>query len=859
MGNLCSSGAEREKKEDAAAGQMPDKPGDGEGDALLPKDGDALGTGGEGGGLFGAGKDAFQGVVDKVKEEGEEAVEEGKKVAVEKGKAVVEDVVAKVEEGVKSVTEKVTGKAGDVEAEGQKVAQDAESGVAGLSDKVGEAGQDAGGLVSQLTTQADAGVKNASERAGGMFDDAAGKLTEEAGKAKGATETGCAGVMGQCEQQATTVSDTFNSAISDGQAKIGEAANEAKEGLQQRAENRINEAVDAAKLAATNLVGGGPGQEGEDVVTREKPEAKDEGGECFLDKARSLLETHRNSVDSGNIVDTSSVQSALDSGKAGATETLESGKASATDFFNSAVESGKSSVADAMDTAVDSSKTAAAEALDSGKTAAAEALDSGKEKAAEFFSSSKESGEEAATEAFDSGRAAVSQGASDVVGSAAGALSWKNEEPSTDSAKSPEHEVARDFVESILDKATQLVSQEQQEGGAGGSEVDCPDPTVDRGEETLSPKKRGVMFVSPDASQEVSPSPTSSFPTFSPPDSASAAISAAVENVTSASANVNDLPTPPPTPPTLRNSLNAEGVATNNNDDRDYSMQSNNNNNNLLTNNPAVSPTDFSNGESMETNSFCDSDINSHQNAEDGADDESIQRVAMEVTNKAVQDAIKIVTENGNGNNNHNTLLTNNNICNSTGASPMSSPEEDSRKDQEEDMTTTDSSQVERGSPTSDLMSDTSGGLGSVSESLSSYDPAATFRQDGVVVSGDAAAAAAAASKVCDAVTGHFSAEDLPPPPPSPPSVRTPSTVNGSDHQQNQHADAANALPPLQLPTEVPSSLPDSLCSGDESSFKPTIVIDSPDCAHNTDNLPLTSQTSDPDPSTAAAAAEALI
>ncbi|KAK0044324.1 dentin sialophosphoprotein [Biomphalaria pfeifferi] len=362
-----------------------------------------------------------------------------------------------------------------------------------------------------------------------------------------------------------------------------------------------------------------------------------------------------------------------------------------------------------------------------------------------------------------------------------------DEQESSEATEAAQEATARDFVESIIEKATSLVAEsfnkqdeESEEEVSTSSEV-----SVERGEETMEPKKRGVMFVSPQLSEQSSLQ-LSSPPELSPPA-------------------VDDL-----TPPS--DSTNSSG-SQNESVDKDELFSSpvsaptiifneNNNNNNVLNNNTEE-------------------------------EDESFQRVAMEVTTKAVQDAIKIVTENGTG-----TFLANPALSNDIGVSSPSSPEND-----EEEMTTTDSSQVERGSPVSDI-TDTSA-QGSVSESLSSYDPGAVFRQDvanladlvtspidnispAESTSADFPAAPLNAATYNDLINFEESSS-------SQANTPTNAAVNNTCHlplDDNEDQISNDADPLLPLPSEVPSSL--SFDDFNSSPGKPTIVINSPDSAHHT-------------------------
>ncbi|CAL1537236.1 unnamed protein product [Lymnaea stagnalis] len=369
-----------------------------------------------------------------------------------------------------------------------------------------------------------------------------------------------------------------------------------------------------------------------------------------------------------------------------------------------------------------------------------------------------------------------------------------------ESADAAQEATARDFVESIIEKASNLVSESLNANESVEEDSSASEVSVERGEETLEPRKRGVMFASPQRSEQSS-SPLSSPPEFSPPPQVGSDISPPTDSTNSSISRgevveKEDLPSPPCLPPTIELNTNE-----------------NNNNNNILNN-----------------------------NAED--DDESIQRVAMEVTAKAVQDAIKIVTENGTG-----SFLSNPILGNDLGVSSASSPD-----NEEEEMTTTDSSQVERGSPVSDI-TDTSA-QGSISESLSSYDPGAVFRQDVANLSDLAtspvdnlfqaetqaagefpsAPANALVNNVSDLMsfdensssqgntptpTNASSFDAYPPPPP-------PTSHVANDVQSN--ADGNPFQPPY---SEVPSSLSfdDDFSS---SPSKPTIIINSPDSAHHT-------------------------
>uniref|UniRef100_A0A0B7BSM9 Uncharacterized protein n=1 Tax=Arion vulgaris TaxID=1028688 RepID=A0A0B7BSM9_9EUPU len=362
-------------------------------------------------------------------------------------------------------------------------------------------------------------------------------------------------------------------------------------------------------------------------------------------------------------------------------------------------------------------------------------------------------------------------------------------EQTADSENASHEATAREFVESIIEKATSLVSESQEQKEPSSDSSSPSDPCVDRGEETLAPKKRGVMFVSPQISdvsssslsspQEISPPPPHELD-LSPPADSSSSISQC-ELVES-----DELLIPPPLP-------------------ADYAVSENNNNNNNILNN----------------------------NTED--DDESIQRVAMEVTAKAVQDAIKIVAENGTS-----IVVNTNNGTNNDLGSP-SSPDND-----EEEMTTTDSSQVERGSPVSDL-TDTSA-HGSVSESLSSYDPGAVFRQDIVNFTDFSSSHADTAvqpgnqrspqvNKPHDKTADLINFEDE-----STSHAETPTPTNSTSfdtypHQPtqtpNDDLQRSDIHPPPPFSSEVPSSLP-SIDDLSTSPNKPTIIINSPDSAHHT-------------------------
>ncbi|CAG5133836.1 unnamed protein product [Candidula unifasciata] len=345
---------------------------------------------------------------------------------------------------------------------------------------------------------------------------------------------------------------------------------------------------------------------------------------------------------------------------------------------------------------------------------------------------------------------------------------------------------AREFVESIIEKATSLVTDSLEQKEPVSESSSPSDPCVERGEETLAPKKRGVMFVSPQMSersssslssaQDISPPPPHESDLSPPGDSSSSSISQ------SDLVEAEELLIPPSAP-------------------ADYSLNESNNNNNNIINN----------------------------NVED--DDESIQRVAMEVTAKAVQDAIKIVAENGTG-----TIIASDVISNDVGVSSPSSPDND------EEETTTDSSQVERGSPVSDL-TDTSA-HGSVSESLSSYDPGAVFRQDVASLSDLASSPGDQSSGVVppaqttpDVSQSSGKAEDLidfgefgtaheeTPTPTNSSSFDTP-----SQHPYDQSKSEVNPSNPFS--SEVPSSLPPlDEQSSPSSPNKPMIIINSPDSA----------------------------
>lgn len=353
---------------------------------------------------------------------------------------------------------------------------------------------------------------------------------------------------------------------------------------------------------------------------------------------------------------------------------------------------------------------------------------------------------------------------------------------------------AREFVESIIEKATSLVAESLEQNEPVSESSSISDPCVERGEETLAPKKRGVMFVSPQISdrsssslssaQDISPPPPHELDLSPPGDSSSSSISQ------SDLVETDELLIPPTAP-------------------ADYSLNESNNNNNNIINN----------------------------NVED--DDESIQRVAMEVTAKAVQDAMKIVAENGTG-----AIIGSDIVSNDVGISSPSSP------DNEEEDTTTDSSQVERGSPVSDL-TDTSA-HGSVSESLSSYDPGAVFRQDVANLSdlapspGDRYTGTAPASQPTpDTSKSSGKAEDL---------INfeevavaheeTPTPTNYTSFDTYQHPAShvpgndqskSEVSPSNPLASEVPSSLPPFDGESSPSSpNKPMIIINSPDSAHHT-------------------------
>ncbi|BFZ13904.1 hypothetical protein BsWGS_16943 [Bradybaena similaris] len=353
---------------------------------------------------------------------------------------------------------------------------------------------------------------------------------------------------------------------------------------------------------------------------------------------------------------------------------------------------------------------------------------------------------------------------------------------------------AREFVESIIEKATSLVAESFDQNEPVSESSSISDPSVERGEETLAPKKRGVMFVSPQISdrsssslssaQDISPPPPHELDLSPPGDSSNSSISQ------SELVEADELLIPPTAP-------------------ADYSLNESNNNNNNIINN----------------------------NVED--DDESIQRVAMEVTAKAVQDAIKIVAENGTG-----AIINSDIISNDVGISSPSSP------DNEEEDTTTDSSQVERGSPVSDL-TDTSA-HGSVSESLSSYDPGAVFRQDVANLSdlaaspGDRYTGTAPASQAApDTSKSSGKAEDL---------INfeevavahedTPTPTNCTSFDTYQHPvshvpdndqSKSEVTPSNPLASAVPSSLPPFDGEPSPSSpNKPMIIINSPDSAHHT-------------------------
>lgn len=367
--------------------------------------------------------------------------------------------------------------------------------------------------------------------------------------------------------------------------------------------------------------------------------------------------------------------------------------------------------------------------------------------------------------------------------------------PAVMSESESQEATARDFVEAIIEKATSLVAESQERKEPASEDSSLSDPGVDRGEENLAPKKRGVMFVSPQISERSSSS-LSSPQEMSPPPPHESDLSPPGES-TSSSISQGDL-------------VETEELLHPLSSSAEFLVHENNNNNNIINN-----------------------------NAED--DDESIQRIAMEVTAKAVQDAIKIVTENGSGS----VLVSENILSNDVGASSPSSPDND-----EDDMTTTDSSQVERGSPVSDL-TDTSA-HGSVSESLSSYDPGAVFRQDIANLTdltmspaeGSSAVdppaqraheASKAAEKLADAVNFEGG---------SPTHVETPTPTNAvtfdsythpATHPASDDHQKPDITPPQSFPSEVPLPLlPFDESSSSSSSNKPTIVINSPDSAHHT-------------------------
>ncbi|KAH9489470.1 hypothetical protein Btru_037730 [Bulinus truncatus] len=453
----------------------------------------------------------------------------------------------------------------------------------------------------------------------------------------------------------------------------------------------------------------------------------------FLEKAKSLLDAHRNSLDESKTVILESVGAALNA--------------------DEKVEEAVSKAADDADKNVEDVVSPRQESLED-----SEAAD-------------------------ESGTTAVNETA---------VSTEENSEAAADAAQ----ETARDFVESIIEKATSLVAESLSKGETEEETSTSSEVSVERGEETLEPKKRGVMFASPQRSEQSS-SPLSSPPEFSPPlvmedlspPSDSTNSSSLSQNE---SADKEELFSSAPSAPTLI-----------------YQLNENNNNDNLLNN-----------------------------NTED--DDESFQRVAMEVTTKAVQEAIKIVTENGTG-----SFLSNPELSNDLGLSSPSSPE----NDDEEEMTTTDSSQVERGSPVSDI-TDTSA-QGSVSESLSSYDPGAVFRQDvanlsdlvtspidNVSPSESTSAGAEFPAVPANALVNNdlINFEDS-----CSSQANTPTNAAHFDNYPSPSAqDAGEDLtgadevnPPLAPTSEVPSSLSFdddfAVCPG-----KPTIIINSPDSAHHT-------------------------
>lgn len=149
------------------------------------------------------------------------------------------------------------------------------------------------------------------------------------------------------------------------------------------------------------------------------------------------------------------------------------------------------------------------------------------------------------------------------------------------------HGTTKNLVESITENATALVSAGQNATTNENSSIS--DTYVERGEETLAPNKRGVIFVSSHA-------PESSISLPAPPE----------------------LSLPPPT-------------------DQDLSARSD-------SSNSSISQADLIERDELLMPPPSPAELYSHTD-----NDESIQRAAVDLTTKAVQDAIRIVADSGSG------------------------------------------------------------------------------------------------------------------------------------------------------------------------------------------------------------------
>lgn len=675
----------------------------------------------------------------------------------------VAGVTQSVNSEVESTQHSAENAAGVVEQSGEDLAQGADQVVTG---RLSAALDSVSSGVLSVKDEASQAVKDVADATASTIDDAEDAIAEAklGGEivSENSTSEEVKVSQGPEPNNESVVSETRGSGVFE---SFGESAKGA-----------LLSGVEVVKEKVVETVQGIIGGTQQDASVGEKDEAQDDqqndsvtsqagdSEENFLDKAKSLLEAHRNSIDGSKAM------------------------ASFTQDINL--------------NNVDSENGLGFTGGDLSLSAADVELQSADEKlasAAVGLTGADVELSGADVELSD----AVTGLANDVVNDAASQSQEASQNDSVevqDSEVNPEADdaaqeaTARDFVESIIEKASNLVSESLNTNESIEEDSSASEVSVERGEETLEPKKRGVMFVSPQRSEQSS-SPLSSPPEFSPPPQVESDISPPTDSPSSSLSpgeivEKEDLPSPPTAPPTIELSTNE-----------------NNNNNNILNN-----------------------------NAED--DDESIQRVAMEVTAKAVQDAIKIVTENGTG-----SFLSNPILSNDLGVSSASSPD-----NEEEEMTTTDSSQVERGSPVSDI-TDTSA-QGSISESLSSYDPGAVFRQDVANLS----------DLATSPVDNLFQAETQPasefPAAPANVLVNNISSdlINFDEHSSSQgntptptNASSFDAYPPPPISNDVQSNadgnppfseVPSSLSFDDDnfssSPSKPTIIINSPDSAHHT-------------------------